>query len=208
MSADFPDDPPPVPQAPYELPASRRRLWGLLAIAAVGAAAWWVLPHGDGSWNRVLANGGLRVGYAVEAPFALVTPTGDVTGEAPETARLVAEELGIGRVDWVQVEPRELISGLKARRFDMIVASPSVPADRQLRLSAPTLRLAPTGTSPEGPREAAFGFHPNDLALQTHWNEAQAKVLGTPRHLAIIASFGFGAADLPPGTAATPGATP
>lgn len=206
---DSPDDLPPVPQAPYELPASRRRLWVLLAAAAAGTVAWYVLPRGDGSWSRVLANGGLRVGYAVDAPFAMVTPSGDVTGEAPETARLVAELMGIGRVDWVQVESRELVSGLKARRFDMIAATPYPAAAGQsgLRLSSPTLRL-PRGSGDGAPREVAFAFHPNDVELQTHWNEAQAKVLGTPRHLAIIASFGFTAADLPPGASAPPGATP
>lgn len=208
--SDALDDLPPVPEAPYESPSSRRRLWGLLAVAAVGTAAWWVLPRGDGSWARVRANGGLRVGYAVEPPFTLVTPDGDVTGEAPETARLVAEQLGIGRVDWVQVEPRELMAGLKARRFDMISASPMLTGGRLpgLRLSSPTLQLPPDPVHGPVPREVAFGFHPSDAELQAHWNEAQARVLGTPRHLAIIASFGFSAADLPPGVNLQGGRSP
>jgi ABC-type amino acid transport substrate-binding protein len=206
---DSTDDLPPVPQAPYELPASRRRLWVLLAAAAAGTVAWYVLPRGDGSWARVRANGGLRIGYAVDAPLAMVTTAGEVTGEAPETARLVAEILGIGRVDWVQVEQRELLPGLKARRFDMIAASPYPIAGgtTPLRLSSPTLRLPPGGGNGP-PREVAFAFHPDDVELQSHWNDAQAQVLGTPRHLAIIASFGFSAADLPPGNTAPASATP
>jgi hypothetical protein len=33
----------------------------------------------------------LRIGYAVEAPYALVSADGQVTGESPEIARRIAE---------------------------------------------------------------------------------------------------------------------
>lgn len=299
----MPDDAPrPLPEAPYESPSSRRRLWGLLAVAAVGAGAWWVLPRGDGSLARVRANGGLRVGYAVEPPFAMVTQSGDVTGESPETARLVAEQLGIGRVDWVQTEFRELVPGLRARRFDMVAAGMTITAerDRQLRFSDPMLRVQPgwlmrragaralpdrataarlpalriavlQGSTEEAqlraagmaeermlsvseaaqgavavqegradalalslpsvrrlagedpgrllaipalgaagsalPDDVAFAFHPADADLQAAWNQAQAQVLGTPRHLALMASFGFTADDLPTRPAVPEGAS-
>ena len=218
--------PPPRPEAPYDSPSSRRRLWTLLALAGVGAGAWWVLPRGDGSLARIRANGGLRAGYAVDAPLALVTPAGEVTGASPETARLVAEQLGIGRLDWVQTEFRDLLPGLLARRFDMIAGGLITSAERarHVRFSDPILRLPLRGRMggngaqgaaeraasaiASAPKEdVAFAFHPADAALQAAWNQAQAQVLGTPRHLALMASFGFTADDLPTPSALPEGAS-
>lgn len=302
------DDPgvdrPAVPAAPYESPSSRRRLWLLLLAVTVGAAAWWWVPRGDGSLARVRANGGLRIGYAVEAPYAMVGATGDVTGESAETARLVAEQMGIGRLDWVQADVRDLLTGLRERRFDMVAAKLFVTPERArlVRFSAPTLRVQPgwltrrdaraplppyaalpghpalriavvqgsaeevrlrglgltderlrsvpsaaagvalvldgrvdglalslpsvrrlAASAPErlaaaaaldpdhpanAPNDIAFAFHPADADLQAAWNQAQAAVIGTPRHLALIGSFGFAADDLPNRQPGPPGPSP
>jgi len=72
-------------------------------------------------------------------------------------------------------------------------------ANDPARLDAVVAQSAPGQGAPE---YAAFAFHPGDAELQAAWNQAQAQVVGSPRHLATLASFGFTAEDLP-GTART-----
>lgn len=75
---------------------------------------------------------GLRIGYAVEAPYAYVD--GDrVTGHAPELARLIADELRIGRVEWVQTRFGTLLDELEQRRFDVVAAGLFVTPERAAR---------------------------------------------------------------------------
>lgn len=283
-----------VPTASYESPPTRRRLGWLMGLVLLAALAWWLVPRDDGSMARVHAAGGLRIGYAVDAPYALVSPTtGEVTGESAETARLVAEQMGIGRVDWVQSDRKDLQSGLLARRFDVVAAGLFITPEQaaHMRFSEPTLRVQPGWLVPHGnpkalpayaalvgrsdlriavlqgsaeqarlarlglpeaalitvpdaqvgqaavlagsvdalalslpsvrrlaaeaperldavaavdpnnradaPAYVAFAFHPRDAELQAAWNAAQAQVVGTPRHLATLGSFGFTADDLP-----------
>lgn len=114
-----------------------------LALASWKGGADGATP--DESLQRVAATGVLRVGYAVEAPYAWVEPDGRVTGDSPETAREVARLLGVARVEFVQVPFAELIPGLLERRFDVIGAGLFVTDERRrrVRFAAPTLRVRP-----------------------------------------------------------------
>lgn len=283
-----------VPTASYESQPTRRRLWVLIGLTGIAALAWWLVPRDDGSLARVHAAGGLRIGYAVQAPYVLVSPTtGEITGAAAETARLVAEQMGIGRIDWVQADLKDLLSGLAAHRYDVVAAGLYITPEQatRMRFSEPTLRVQPgwlvahgnPKTMPtyaalanrtdlrvavlqgsieqarfsqmglpaasviavpdsqvgqaavlagsvdglalslpavrrlaaeapgrldavaavdphnraDAPAYVAFAFHPRDAELQAAWNDAQGRVVGTARHLATLASFGFTADDLP-----------
>lgn len=282
-----------VPTAAYESPGTKRRLWQVLAALAVLAGGIWLLPRGDGSVARVHAAGVLRVGYAVQDPYAQVTPTGEVTGEAAETARMVAEQLGLARINWVQAEANDLLNGLRERRFDVVAAGLFITPEgaAQVRFSQPTLQVRPGWLTARGnpqalgpyaalrdrpglrvgvlqgsmeqarmlaldlpetsllvvpntpaglaavlsgavdglalslptvrrlaasapdrleavappsaegsanaPAALAFAFHLRDAELQAAWDQAQASVIGSPRHLAMLASYGFNAEDLP-----------
>nr|WP_316640179.1 transporter substrate-binding domain-containing protein [uncultured Roseateles sp.] len=117
-----------------------------LALGLLSALAWLALQgRQDGSLERLQERGVLRVGYAVEAPYALVGPGAEVTGESPETARRVAARLGLTRIEWVQVPFGELIPSLNERRFDMIAAGLFVTAERatKLRYADPSVRVLP-----------------------------------------------------------------
>jgi len=85
----------------------------------------------------------IRVGYAIEAPFAFVAGDGTVTGESPEIAREVIRRLGIGRVEWVQTSFPDLLDHLAAGRFDVVAAGMFVTAQRarQALFSRPTFRV-------------------------------------------------------------------
>jgi polar amino acid transport system substrate-binding protein len=141
--------------------------WGIGALLLAAVAAWLSLSGGDGL-ARVRKAGVLRVGYAVEAPYALVAPDGRITGESPETARLVAARLGISRIDWVQTRFDALIVELLEGRFDMIAAGMFVTPDRARRVgfSDPTLRVGASLLVPAG-NPSGFGSYA-DLIARPH----------------------------------------
>ena len=260
--------------------------WRPLLLAALllllAASGWWRLHA-----VRSEAAGGarvLRIGYAVEAPYAFIDAQGRVVGESAASAGLVAQRLG-WRIEWVQTEFDLLIADLLDGRFDVIDAGLFITPERarQVRFAAPRLRVVPAllvrsgnpldlrswqqvkeqprlrlavvGGSVEEARLRASGFsrllsvpdaragaaavlaervdglavslptvrqlagqhhgleavpvadadsvsyvaaafRPQDARLLRAWNGAQAAVLGTPRHLAAIAPYGFGREDV------------
>lgn len=97
---------------------------GLLAVLAVGLIIFIFkppppLPHP------------LRVGYAIEAPYAYLTTEGRVSGQLPEIARQVAARLGQGEPQWVLTEFGSLISQLRAGRFDVVAAGLFITPERE-----------------------------------------------------------------------------
>lgn len=77
----------------------------------------------------------LRIGYAVEAPYAFLAPNGEVTGESPEIARRIAAELGIPRLEWVQTTFDSLLPDLATNRFDVVAAGMFITAERAKRVT-------------------------------------------------------------------------
>ena len=95
----------------------------------------------ESTLDRVTRSGVVRVGFANEAPYAYVdSTTGDLTGEAPEVARRVFRQLGVGELEGVLTEFGSLIPGLKADRFDIIAAGMYITPERALEIhfSEPT----------------------------------------------------------------------
>ena len=120
---------------------------------AVAAIAVLVLPFlRDDSLTRLRKTGSIRIGYAVEAPFAYLKPGGEVTGESPEVAKRVVSRLGIGHIEWRQVEFGALISELEAARIDVIAAGLFITPERakRVRFSEPTFRVRPGLLVPKG----------------------------------------------------------
>lgn len=134
----------PVPRT--DMPSIRRRIvLGSTALLAVGAAVTgWRQFSQDDSLARVQRAGVLRVGYALEAPYAVLDPLGQPSGESPEVARAVAERLGL-RTAWILTSFDHLIPDLLAERFDLIAAGMFITPERALRVrfTRPTLRVRP-----------------------------------------------------------------
>lgn len=84
---------------------------------------------------------GLRIGYAVEAPYAFVDDTGRVTGESPELARHVAGRLGLA-VTFVQADFGVLLDQLEEGRYDVVAAGLFITPERarRVRFSVPTFQ--------------------------------------------------------------------
>jgi polar amino acid transport system substrate-binding protein len=118
--------------------------WVVLGLAL---AAGVVLLAGylfrDRSLEQVLEAGAIRVGYAVEAPYAFLTPGGEVTGQSPELVRLIAARLGIPRVEWRLTEFGALIGELLDGRFDLVAAGMFITPERakRVRFSEPVFRV-------------------------------------------------------------------
>lgn len=87
----------------------------------------------------------LRIGYAIEPPYAYLDEQQRVTGESPETARQIAALLGISELQWVQLPFAELIPALQNRQIDMIASGLFINRDRQqrVRFTLPTLKVYP-----------------------------------------------------------------
>src|SRR5690606_3307861 len=85
-------------------------------------------------------NGYIRVGFANEAPYGYATPSGELTGEAPEVAKAILARMGIEEVDGVLTEFGSLIPGLRAGRFDIIAAGMFITPERcqQVQFSEPS----------------------------------------------------------------------
>lgn len=127
------------------LSSHRRSILGLpvLLVGGVGAF-WWRHAEHPSSLARARAAGALRIGYAIEAPYALLDADGQPTGESPGVARAVATHLGLGTT-WVLTSFDQLIPDLERDRFDLIAAGLFVtPARaRRVRFSRPTLTVRP-----------------------------------------------------------------
>lgn len=121
-----------------------RRQWlaiGLAGAATLGLAAW---VRRDASFARVQARGLLRVGVAIEPPYAMLNPDGEPSGESPGVARAVSAALQL-RPAWIVTPFERLLPELEAARFDLVAAGLFVTDERarRVRFCRPQLRVRP-----------------------------------------------------------------
>ncbi|MGE3376542.1 MAG: ectoine/hydroxyectoine ABC transporter substrate-binding protein EhuB [Vicinamibacteria bacterium] len=103
-------------------------LVGLLGAVAVALAT--LLPSAP-ALERIRETGVLRIGYAVEAPYAFIGSDGLVTGESPELAKLVARQMGVQRIEWILTTFDALIPDLREGRFDVVASGLFVTPERE-----------------------------------------------------------------------------
>lgn len=110
----------------------------------IGAAALAVslapVALAQNTLEKIQEQGFIRVGFANEAPYSYATSSGQLTGESPTVFKHVMKQLGVDEVDGVLTEWGALIPGLKAGRFDAIVASMYITPTRcqQIIFANPT----------------------------------------------------------------------
>lgn len=123
----------------------RRSIVFILLALAISALGYYLFSFRDDSLSRLQHEGAIRVGYAVEPPYAFLTSGGEVTGESPEIARKIAAGLAIARVEWRQMEFSSLIDALEAGRVDVIAAGMFITEERarRVRFSLPTIHVRP-----------------------------------------------------------------
>lgn len=124
-------------QLNLKLSLTRRVIAGMIGAGALLGSG---LAAAETTLERVQKQGYIRVGFANEAPYAFATPDGKLSGESPAVFRHVMKQLGVDAVDGVLTEWGALIPGLKAGRFDAIVASMYITPKRceQILFANPT----------------------------------------------------------------------
>ncbi len=120
----------------------------VLALAVGGMSLLFVtsallpLLHTDQSesWRDTI-----RIGYAIEPPYAFVNKNGNVTGESPELARIVARRAGIRSTRFVLCDFNRLIDALVAGEIDVIASGMFITPKRIKRIafSQPTTTVHP-----------------------------------------------------------------
>ncbi|MEU6158296.1 ectoine/hydroxyectoine ABC transporter substrate-binding protein EhuB [Streptomyces sp. NPDC047130] len=120
-----------------ERPLTRRSVLaaGAATAAVIGVSACSRVPTEDSKdggdlLERLRALGVVRVGIAGEIPFGYIDKDGNLTGEAPELARVIFKRLGIASVQPVPTEFGSLIPGLNSQQFDVVAAGMYVNKER------------------------------------------------------------------------------
>ncbi|MET8677706.1 ectoine/hydroxyectoine ABC transporter substrate-binding protein EhuB [Streptomyces sp. NPDC004647] len=113
----------------------RSLLKGAAAFGALGAAGCSRVSTADvqGGGNlleRMRAQKVVRLGIAGEIPFGYISKKAEVTGEAPEIAKVIFKRLGVPNVQPVPTEFGSLIPGLNSQQFDVISAGMFINPDR------------------------------------------------------------------------------
>ena len=126
--------PEPISQAASR-PTRRSLLAGVAALGALGAAgcsrvATASSTEGGDLLDRLRAAGVVRLGIAGEIPFGFIDTNGELTGEAPELAKVIFKRLGVDRVQPVPTEFGSLIPGLNSQQFDVVAAGMYVNPER------------------------------------------------------------------------------
>ncbi|MFG2196209.1 ectoine/hydroxyectoine ABC transporter substrate-binding protein EhuB [Streptomyces sp. NPDC048639] len=113
----------------------RSVLAGMAAIGAAAAVGCSRVSTADttGGGNlleRLRAQGSVKLGIAGEIPFGYISKQAEITGEAPELAKVIFKRLGVPNVQAVPTEFGSLIPGLNSQQFDVIAAGMFVNPER------------------------------------------------------------------------------
>jgi len=109
----------------------------LAAVALVGAA------QAQSTLERARKEGFVRVGFPNQVPYAYADEKGVLTGADAVIARMVVQKMIIKEMDGVLTEFASLIPGLKAGRFDIVLAMFVNPQRcAQVAFSEPIYRVA------------------------------------------------------------------
>jgi polar amino acid transport system substrate-binding protein len=103
----------------------------LTLLAALGALLLASDPaHAQSTLERIESSGKVTVAIADEAPYAY-RDQDQVTGEAPEIARVILERIHPGiEIEWVSTDFGLLIAGLRAGEFDIAAAGMFITPER------------------------------------------------------------------------------
>lgn len=125
----------------------------LVVVFLIGlSASYFILLPRDTSLTHLQENKRIRIGYAIEAPYAYISTDGTVTGESIEVAKVIVEALGIDHIKWIETNFDTLIAGLLEDRFDVIAAGMFIQPERakKVQFSNPTFHVKPGLLVPVG----------------------------------------------------------
>lgn len=97
-------------------------MFRVLLASCLALATTLATAQAETTLERARREGVVRVGFPNQIPYAYANERGELTGADAEVAKLVVEKMGAGRMEAVLTEFAALIPGLKARRFDIVLA--------------------------------------------------------------------------------------
>lgn len=99
--------------------------------------------HAQGALDRIKKDGIVRIGFANEAPWSYAQSDGTIAGADFDLATLVFSRIGVPNLEGVLTKFGSLIPGLKANRFDLVVAGFYIRPARceQVAFSEPTVAV-------------------------------------------------------------------
>ncbi len=109
--------------------------WALLVLVGTLIAMGMVVGTRSGPSGPDADQKPLRVGYALEAPYAYLDARGRVSGESPEVLRALLRRMGGPEPEWVHQEFSTLIHELESGRIDVIAAGMFITAERSRRVA-------------------------------------------------------------------------
>ncbi|WP_419995289.1 ectoine/hydroxyectoine ABC transporter substrate-binding protein EhuB [Streptomyces boninensis] len=129
--------------------------------------------------ERLRAQGVARIGIAGEIPFGYIDKDGNLTGEAPELAKIIFKRLGVDKVQPVPQEFGSLIPALQSQQLDVVSAGMYINKDRcsQVIFSDPDYRMKDAFIVPKG--------NPKGLHNYKDVVKAKAKLATGPGYLEI-----------------------
>ncbi|WP_128378685.1 ectoine/hydroxyectoine ABC transporter substrate-binding protein EhuB [Streptomyces cavernae] len=202
----------------------RSLLAGVAALGALGATGCSRVATADGVeggdlLDRLRAQGVVRLGIAGEIPFGYIDKNGELTGEAPELAKVVFKRLGVDRVQPVPTEFGSLIPGLNSQQFDVVSAGMYINPERcaQVIFSDPDYQMKDAFIvrkgNPKGLRDYAdivekkakfatgTGYAEIGYAVEAGYKESD--ILIVPDQVAGLNAVEAGRVDVFAGTALT-----
>lgn len=120
----------------------RLQQWKLPLVVLLAACFVATAGHAQ-TLERAKKDGFIRVGFPNQVPYAYADEKGVLTGADAVIARMVVQKMGIKEMDGVLTEFASLIPGLKAGRFDIVLAMFVNPQRcAQAAFSEPIYRVA------------------------------------------------------------------
>jgi polar amino acid transport system substrate-binding protein len=117
----------------------------VLVTAAAAFLASFFASHAiaETTLERIKREGVVRIGFANEAPWSFAQSDGTIAGADFDLAKLVFSNLGVPELEGVLNKFGSLIPGLKANRFDVVVAGFYIRPARceQVAFTEPTVAV-------------------------------------------------------------------
>ena len=133
---------------------------GIVALAALVAAS--DPGHAQSTLERIKETDQVTIAIADEAPYGYREASGQVTGEAPEVARVILERIDPEiEIEWVSTDFGQLIPGLQEGKFDLAAAGMFITPERcaQVAFSNPTYVVGEAFAVHEGNPKNLTSYH-------------------------------------------------
>lgn len=114
----------------------------VIGLALAGIFFWSPWAQ-DRSLDKLRSAGSIRIGYAIEAPYAYLKPGGEIAGSEVIVAQMISKQLGIAHIEWQVYEFNQLIPALRNGQVDAIAAGMFITPERArlVSFSEPTFHV-------------------------------------------------------------------